>query len=270
MANEPITREEILLNAVATGEQANIKPITREEMFLAKLGGADVSIPTPITRKEQFLNKAIAQGGSGGGNVNLLDLKKTITEYRDDEIIKLPTCAFCGCTNLKMVVLPKVEDVSGQELFEGCPNLAVVDFTALTKLGGYRYDDAANANFPLEQPIVTSVMALVNRGGLFQMGGTNSQHDYMLFDASCGLTISWYKKLYIYVPRAYISEENFRRTEVEDWEIFPDSGVGYQSTYGYDWWDWWEAGRIRAIEDYTVDGTVTGALDFAKMGIDMG
>lgn len=68
MANDPITREEMLLNAVATGEAANLEPITREEMFLAKLGGADVKIPTPITRKEQFLQKAIEGGGSGGGS----------------------------------------------------------------------------------------------------------------------------------------------------------------------------------------------------------
>lgn len=67
MANEPITREEILLNAVATGEAAKLEPITREEMFLAKLGGADVNTPTPITRKEQFLAKAIESGTSGGG-----------------------------------------------------------------------------------------------------------------------------------------------------------------------------------------------------------
>lgn len=66
MANEPITREEMLLNAVATGEAASFDPITREEMFLAKLGGVDVKTPTPITRKEQFLQKAIENAGSGG------------------------------------------------------------------------------------------------------------------------------------------------------------------------------------------------------------
>jgi hypothetical protein len=66
MASEPITREEVFLNSVATGEATNIEPITREEMFLAKLGGADVTTPTPITRKERFLQKAIASGGGGG------------------------------------------------------------------------------------------------------------------------------------------------------------------------------------------------------------
>ena len=66
MENEPITRQEMLLNAVATGESANLDPITRKEMFLAKLGGADVNTPTPITREEWFLQKAIENGGSGG------------------------------------------------------------------------------------------------------------------------------------------------------------------------------------------------------------
>lgn len=78
MANEPITREEILLNAVATGEAASVKPITREEMFLAKLGGADVKTPTPITRKEQFLQKAI-EGGTGGGGGTIEEYDGAIT-----------------------------------------------------------------------------------------------------------------------------------------------------------------------------------------------
>ena len=83
MANEPITREEILLNAVATGEQANIKPITREEMFLAKLGGADVNTPTPITRKEQFLMKAVESmsGGSGGGDASVSEKDVNFYDY---------------------------------------------------------------------------------------------------------------------------------------------------------------------------------------------
>lgn len=63
--SEPVTREEQLLSAIATGGDI-LYPITRKEMFLAKLGGADVNTPTPITREEWFLQKAIENGGSGG------------------------------------------------------------------------------------------------------------------------------------------------------------------------------------------------------------
>ena len=69
MASKPITRQEMLLNAVATGEVASIEPITREEMFLAKAGGQDVQTPTPITRKEMFLQKIAQNGGGVGGSV---------------------------------------------------------------------------------------------------------------------------------------------------------------------------------------------------------
>ena len=64
--SEAITREEQLLNAIATGEPAEFRPITREEKFLAKAGGQDVKLPKPITRKEMFLQKIIDNGGGGG------------------------------------------------------------------------------------------------------------------------------------------------------------------------------------------------------------
>ena len=241
--------------------------------------GETVEVPDDVAHvieQHQAYHDAIAKVNSGeanpggGGNaadVAFLDLKKTITEYRDDTIVKLPECAFCGCTNLKMVVLPKVEDVHEQELFEDCPNLAVVDFTALKVLGEERYDNQEFGNFIPMQSIARSARALVNRGGLFQMGGKYTENDDFYISASCGLSLYLFDDLYIYVPRSCISEENFRRTIVEE-DYFIYDGTGYQSAWGYDWWDWYEAGRIRAIEDYTVDGTVTGALDLAKMGIE--
>lgn len=42
---EPITREEILIAAAATGKTPSLTPITREEMFLAKAAGMDVNVP---------------------------------------------------------------------------------------------------------------------------------------------------------------------------------------------------------------------------------
>lgn len=77
MASDPITREEMLLNAVATGVSSGIEPITREEMYLAYIGGQDVVPPDPITRKEQFLSKIAPGGGSG---VIISNQDKTITE----------------------------------------------------------------------------------------------------------------------------------------------------------------------------------------------
>lgn len=62
---EPITREEILIAAAATGKTPSLTPITREEMFLAKAAGMDVNVPEPITRKEMFLSMITGSGNSG-------------------------------------------------------------------------------------------------------------------------------------------------------------------------------------------------------------
>ena len=197
-------------------------------------------------------NNGETNPGGDAADVAFLDLKKTVTEYRDDTVVKLPECAFCGCTNLKMVVLPKVTNTHGQELFEDCPNLAVVDFTSLTCLA--RASNLIDDICWIEEysnPIPKNVKAVINRGGLFQIGAT--------FEEGYGVDFSGfvYTDAYVYIPREYIAEENFVMNE-----------DAYEWPNGYDWETLWNQNRIRAIEDYTVDGTVTGALDLAKMGIE--
>lgn len=65
---EPITRQEQLLNSIATGDSAELEPITREEMYLSAIAGSTESKPEkPITRKEMFYEKIIESGGVGGG-----------------------------------------------------------------------------------------------------------------------------------------------------------------------------------------------------------
>ena len=67
--SEPVTRQEQLLSAIATGGDI-ISPITREEMYLAYMAGdTSIVLPEPVTRKEQFLYQACLNGGSGGGGI---------------------------------------------------------------------------------------------------------------------------------------------------------------------------------------------------------
>lgn len=62
-----VTREEKLLSAIATGENADFEPITRQEMYLAKMAGQSVDTPEPITRVEKLYEQIILNGGGGGG-----------------------------------------------------------------------------------------------------------------------------------------------------------------------------------------------------------
>lgn len=65
---EPITRQEQLLNSIATGDSVELEPITREEMYLSAIAGSTESKPEkPITRKEMFYEKILESGGVGGG-----------------------------------------------------------------------------------------------------------------------------------------------------------------------------------------------------------
>lgn len=235
MANEPITREEILLNAVATDEGANIKPITREEMFLAKLGGADVTAPTPITRKEQFLQKAIENSGNiggGGDEGSQLDalIDGSITEITSN-VDKITDYAFCGLTRLTTVDFPAAESI-GQYAFQNCSNLTTADFPAAKSVGNYAFAQCFNLTAVILR--IASVATLQN---------TNA---FMYCYHFHGTTDSTYnpdglKDGYIYVPAALV--EDYKAAT--NWSTL--------------------ASQFRALEDYTVDGTTTGALDPNKI-----
>lgn len=146
----PITREEILLNAVATGDSPELKPITREEMFLAKAAGMDVSTPEPITRREMFLSKISGSAGGGSGGdyeamvAGLAD--KTITSLIiPTGVTNIASDAFADCTDLQSVVIPDSVTAIGVNAFRGCafqsvsipPNLSLLEqnvFAACKKL----------------------------------------------------------------------------------------------------------------------------------------
>jgi hypothetical protein len=271
MANEPITREEILLNAVATGEAAILEPITREEMFLAKLGGADVATPTPVTRKEQFLQKAI-EGGSGGGTGGGGD-ESTLTKLIEgtvpvhlvnNQATTVGASAFRECPNLVSVDLPAVTSI-GTSAFQKCPSLTTANFPAATSISSSAFQ-YCNALITLAFPAVTRVEGYAFRQcallTTLDFHVANNIYDYAFYDSAkfAALILRNQSQVstlagthafsgtpiesgtgYIYVPRALVDSYK----AATNW-----------STY---------AAQFRALEDYTVDGTVTGALDPNKI-----
>lgn len=164
MANEPITREEILLNAVATGEVANLEPITREEMFLAKLGGADVTTPMPITRKEMFLQKIAESGGGGSGGVvvcNEAEVSKGTTISSLEGLkVKFPSVesiardAFKECDNLTFVDLPSAINIDYGS-FSHCYNLQSINMPKVIIVGNGAFSYSGIRS--VELPVATDI-----------------------------------------------------------------------------------------------------------------
>lgn len=297
MALEPITREEQIMS----GE--SLEPITREEMFLAKAGGQDVYTPTPITRKEMFLQKIAENGGGSGGSGGLgnidslidgsateltsnaasvsdyaLYYNKKIVSVRFPQAVSVGMSVFTQCSSLKSVDLPKAETAgsgafsgctalesvnvpmlktAGGNLFNGCTELKKMVFPSLETMGDkqflYRCVELEIVDFSCVQQITeqcfynnNSLKAVVLRRNTL----TTLQMSFSNIFANCyhflGTTNSTYnpnglKDGYIYVPRSLVEEYKV----ATNWTAAAD--------------------RFRALEDYTVDGTTTGALDASKI-----
>ena len=119
-------------------------------------------------------------------------ISRTITEFKDDRVNRVRSCAFAYCTALTLVDLPNITTI-GLQAFYGCTALRslILRKTTLVTLESYN--------------------AIATGQG------------------------------YIYVPAALV-------------DSYKTNGVW--KTY---------ASQFRALEDYTVDGTITGELDETKI-----
>ena len=196
-------------------------------------------------------------------------ISKTITEFKDNSITEVGPYAFWGCKNLNDVVLPNVTKI-GACSFNGCllanielPNLTEMASgtpevfgnagTSATKVCFPKLANVPNDGFRLslfkhiDLPVCTSIgtrsfYCAANLSALILRSVT-------LCTTSSDFAGSWNGNTppigkgegYIYVPRALVDSYK----AATNW-----------STY---------AAQFRALEDYTVDGTITGELDETKI-----
>ena len=146
-------------------------------------------------------------------------------------IKSIGSMAFGYCYELKNVVFPNVESV-GDSAFVGCKELVTADFPKTISIGnyGFRY------NYSLKALILRSTtLCTLAATTAFQ----NCYHIYGAVDSQ--YNPSGLRNGYIYVPSALVS--TYKANSV--WASF--------------------ASQIRALENYTVDGTLTGELDETKV-----
>ena len=130
----------------------------------------------------------------------------------------------------------------GQCAFDSCSALTTADFPAVTNIGSSAFQSCSaltTANFPVATSIGSSAFsycskltALILRSETMATLSSTGAFSSTPIASGTG---------YIYVPRALVDSYK----AASNW-----------STY---------ASQIRALEDYTVDGTITGALDEAKI-----
>lgn len=222
-------------------------------------------------------------GSSTVDDVSKAIIERTITEISDSNIrtigdhifynckhletvnfpnaVYIQSGAFLGCSKLTSIYLPKAEIVSSR-LFYQCTSLTTVDLPRATSVDDemfYYCESLATVNLPratsvgdrgfyycfiktLNLPKVTSI-------GAYAFYNTYLTSLVLRSTTLCSLSnknafSSTYieeGKGYIYVPSSLLSQYQ----AATNW-----------ATY---------AAQFRALEDYTVDGTITGALDESKI-----
>lgn len=190
----------------------------------------------------------------------------SITEFKDDVLtslgdyafasckellaVELPNvtkpqnCCFEGCTSLKRIYMPKANASNSNDiknLFSSCTSLEEICLPAL-KNGGFRMCQECSNLRKVDLPSATY---------LHQYCFNASGVDTLILRSATLCTIAGSDVFggtpiakgtgYIYVPRALVDSYK----AATNWSAY--------------------ATQFRALEDYTVDGTITGELDETKI-----
>lgn len=148
---------------------------------------------------------------------------------------------FYNCKALTTANLPKVTS-PGNSLFYGCSALTTVDLSAATRVGSDTFNGCSaltTVDLPAAKSIASKAFygcskltALILRSATMATLSNGNAFTGTPIMNSTG---------YIYVPRALLDSYQ----AASNWSTF--------------------ANQFRALEDYTVDGTTTGALDESKI-----
>ena len=172
--------------------------------------------------------------------------------------------AFRGCLRLTTADFPMVTTISSYA-FDSCSKLTTIDFPLATTIGVYAFNGCSQlttADFPMatfigssafnscsqlttaDFPMATSIGSYAFRGcSKLNALALRSQSLCSLSNSNAFSGTPIYKGAgYIYVPSSLLDSYK----SATNW-----------STY---------ATQFRALEDYTVDGTITGELDADKIG----
>ena len=193
-------------------------------------------------------------------------IQRTVTEYKENRITKVGQYAFYGCNQLETVDLPNATTV-GQSAFNGCASLVELDVPNATNIGDGAFDYCSS----LINVIIPSVET-INYSGFRRCYKLECVDTSSLIKISGGYVFNCDRtgKLTALILRANTvciidGKDNFYGTPIASgtgYIYVPSAMVeSYKSATG-----WAALGdQFRALEDYTVDGTITGELDETKI-----
>lgn len=228
---------------------------------------------------------------SGGAESVIEDMliggfsKESLTEYTNERVTVIRDYIFNGFSSLKTVNLPNVETISGYA-FQNCTALteANIPLAKSAASGAFRYTKLSNIYFPLMTSIGTNTFGNITAPNTIHLPKLITVANSSIRD-NTGVTrtefdvASKIDNLALYMCSkliAVILRKSDSICTLANVNAFTGTGISKGTGYIYvpfaladtyktatNWSTY--AAQFRALEDYTVDGTITGELDEAKI-----
>lgn len=207
-------------------------------------------------------------------------IDKSVSEYKDNETTLVGDYAFYNCDNLTIIDIPHATSV-GANAFYSCDNLSNVSLPLVATINDGAFDDCT-AITSIELPSVTSLgtnafngctglsninMPLISSVGALALESTSlSVVDLKLATSIGNYAFRYSSNLKAVVIRNMNSICSLGVSAFDSTKIAYGTGYIYVPRtllYSYKTSNNWStySDNFRILEEWTVDGTVTGALD---------
>lgn len=196
-------------------------------------------------------------------------IDKTIMEFKDNVITIVEQYAFSRCANLRIVDLPNVTTANSYA-FEACTSLTEINIPKCSSAARSIFNSCTSLK-KIVLPAVTSIINETASNTGYLAGCTSLEYVDMLVITSIGgrcfngCTALTTLAIRTNTVASLVSTNAFSNTPIAKgtgYVYVPRSLVdSYKAATNWSTY----ANQFRAIEDYTVDGTITGELDETKI-----
>ena len=194
-----------------------------------------------LTEAVQELCNGYGSGGGGDSSLAAAIIERGVKEIHDAKTSAIGAYALKDCGALQTADFPNASSV-GDEAFQYCVSLTSVNLPSVKEIKPYAFGTCMyieTLDFPK--------LAIIGANAFYRC--TSLAHLILRNPEGCRLASTnafTYTPIadgtgYIYVPRDLV--ESYKTAT--NWVTYAD--------------------KFRALEDYTVDGTITGALDESKI-----
>ena len=259
--------------------------VTVADAIREKTGGTDgLVFPTGfaeaisgISGFDALIERSLTEISSNVTNIgdNAFNAYDTLTAVNFPSAISIGEYAFSQCKNLTDVNLPAVNTIK-QRAFQQCSGLTSIEFPNVTSIGSYTFYNCTGAT-KIKMPklkIVTlnafnycTHVTTADFPSVTSVQATSIQYCYsltaLILRSETMATLANKNALTGCYHILGTTNSTYNPNGLMDGYIYVPSALVASYQAASNWSNY--ASQFRALEDYTVDGTITGELDETKI-----